>query len=290
MKSIRRYYPEISLAQVKEIGSGQNNVILQIGPNLIFRFPRYAKGIEQLKLEIQLLKIISKHVSLRVPCPIYQSFDNDAEISAFMGYTIVNGEPLEADKLYRINDEDALQRIAGQLSNFLCELHTINLNNFTSLMEKKHDLLQEWRDLYHRIQEKLYPYMNEQACEWTDQHFTDFLTNEANAEIVPSVIHGDFGTSNILYDPSSCQVTGVIDFGSAQIGDPAVDYAALLASYGEALFGMVMERNPSIGRMMERVLFYKGTFALQEALFGLEHDDPFAFHSGITTVNKFSQE
>lgn len=118
-----------------------------------------------------------------------------------MGYNIVKGEPLEADKLYRIYDEDALQRIAGQLCNFLSELHTINLSRFISCMEKKHDLLQEWRGLYHRIQEKLYPYMKEQACEWTDQHFRDFLTNEANAEIVPSIIHGDFGTSNILYNP-----------------------------------------------------------------------------------------
>lgn len=58
LKSIRCYYPELPLDQVKEIGSGQNNVILQIGSDLIFRFPRYAIGIEQLKLEIQLLNII----------------------------------------------------------------------------------------------------------------------------------------------------------------------------------------------------------------------------------------
>ncbi len=39
--------------------------------------------------------------------------------------------------------------------------------------------------------------------------------------------------------------------------------------------------------MIERVLFYKGTFALQEALFGLEHDDPIAFTNGITAINTF---
>lgn len=52
----------------------------------------------------------------------------------------------------------------------------------------------------------------------------------------------------------------------------------------------MIEHSPNIRDMMERVLFYKGTFALQEALFGLEHDDSVAFQSGITTVNKFSKE
>ncbi|WP_285890123.1 hypothetical protein [Paenibacillus macerans] len=36
----------------------------------------------------------------------------------------------------------------------------------------------------------------------------------------------------------------------------------------------------------EMMMFYKGTFALQEALFGLEHDDPEAFRSGIAAVNE----
>jgi aminoglycoside 2''-phosphotransferase len=30
-----------------------------------------------------------------------------------------------------------------------------------------------------------------------------------------------------------------------------------------------------------RIAFYAGTFALQEALFGIEHDDPDAFAAGI---------
>lgn len=284
LKSIRRHYPDVPLVNVKEIGSGQNNAVFQVGSDLIFRFPRYATGVEQLNREIRLLRIISNHVSLRVPHPIYHALDNDSETHAFMGYIMMNGEPLEAEKLSRIHDENALRRIAGQLSNFLIELHNVDLRHM-AWMEKEHDPLYEWSDLYRRIQEKLYPYMKERACKRTERHFTHFLANEANAAIAPSVIHGDFGASNILYEPSNGQIAGVIDFGSAHIGDPAVDYAALLASYGEKFFGMVMEHNPNVKAMMERVLFYKGTFALQEALFGLENGDPVAFQSGITAVN-----
>lgn len=288
LRSIGRYYPDVALSPVKVMGSGQNNVILLVGSDLIFRFPKYAEGIEQLKLEVQLLSGISKHVSLRVPIPIYQAFNTEDGTNAFMGYTRIEGEPLEADGLYHIGDEEARQRIADQLGAFLLELHNIDPSSFSNCTAvEEYDPLQEWKDLYTRIQKKLYPFMTEMACRWTDRHFTDFLTFKTNAEIIPSIIHGDFGTANILYDTSTNRITAIIDFGSACIGDPAVDYAALLASYGESFFQMIGKGNPNIRNMMERVLFYKGTFALQEALFGLEHDDPIAFESGITTVNTF---
>ena len=61
-----------------------------------------------------------------------------------------------------------------------------------------------------------------------------------------------------MYDPDENKVTGVIDFGSAQLGDPAIDYAALSASYGEDFLRIAAELNPDIHVMMERVRFYKG--------------------------------
>ena len=203
---------------------------------------------------------------------------------AFIGYTRIEVEPLETDKLNLIGDRTSRQRIADQLSNFLFELHNIDLSHFSnSIAIEKYDPLKEWRDLFYRIQEKLYPFMTENAYRWTERHFTDFFTTKTSASISPSFIHGYFGTSNIQHDISSHQITGIIDFGSAKIGEPAVDYAALLASYGDDFIQMVKKHNRNIRSMM--VLCYKGTFAIQEALFGLEHDDLIAFQSGIATVN-----
>lgn len=288
LRSIRRHYPDVPLSPVKEIGSGQNNVILQVGSDIIFRFPRYAAGIEQLKLEVQLLSIISKYVSLKVPYPTYRVLDKNKETHAFVGYIRIEGEPLDADGLNQIENYADKQRIADQLSDFLMELHQIDLGHFSNcLAVNKYDPFQEWRDLYDHIKKKLYPFMTEEACRRTDRHFTDFFACEKSAAIIPSIIHGDFGTSNILYDKSSHRITGIIDFGSAHVGDPAIDYAALLASYGVDFFQLIEKRLPEVKSMIERVLFYKGTFALQEALFGLEHDDPIAFTNGITAINTF---
>ncbi|WP_036739392.1 hypothetical protein [Paenibacillus sp. HGF7] len=67
-------------------------------------------------------------------------------------------------------------------------------------------------------------------------------------------------------------------------GRSGVDYAALLASYGESFFRLVLDKNPEAREMLSRIIFYKGTFALQEALFGVGNGVPEALESGLETL------
>jgi len=106
-----------------------------------------------------------------------------------------------------------------------------------------------------------------------------------NGDLIPVLRHGDFGTSNILYDPESTSVTGIIDFSSAGLGDPAVDFAALLASYGEHFYTQCCPHCPEMEHALNQVRFYCGTFTLQEALFGIENNDPVALRNGLASVN-----
>ena len=93
--------------------------------------------------------------------------------------------------------------------------------------------------------------------------------------------HGDFGTTNILYDPEKQELCGVIDFGGAALGDPAYDFAGLLSSYGEDFLNTCAKTYPEVEQFLPRARFYQGTFALLEALFGAEHDDRRAFTAGM---------
>ncbi|WP_348519841.1 phosphotransferase [Bacillus sp. 165] len=86
--------------------------------------------------------------------------------------------------------------------------------------------------------------------------------------------------ATILWDAMGNTITGVIDFGGAGLGDPAYDFAGLL-SYDEEFFTMIAEEYSGIDHMVTRMHFYKSTFALQEALFGIENDDLQAFENGI---------
>jgi aminoglycoside 2''-phosphotransferase len=134
--------------------------------------------------------------------------------------------------------------------------------------------------MYGRIQAKLFPHMREEARQAVTRHFTDYFAHADAYAFEPRLRHGDFGTGNILYDPVTRSITGILDFGGATLGDPAVDFAGLLG-YGEEFCRPCAQVYPGLEEMQERIRFYWGTFALEEALFGVENGDERAFASGI---------
>lgn len=279
-EAIRNHCPGLILDSVDVFGSGQNSDILLVNSQFIFRFPKYAAGIEQLEREAAFLNRIASRVPIEVPRPIYSNFASQETGRAFIGYKKLSGEPLEAEVLEAGIDERGRRQLAGQLGGFLKDLHgieAVEVNEGRSGVNP----YSEWSELYDRIQTKLYPYMKPESRQWTDRHFTGFLGEKKNFEIRLAAIHGDFGTSNLLYDSEKRRISAIIDFGSAGVGDPAVDCAALLASYGAQFLRYAADEYPEIDGMMDRIAFYRGTFALQEALFGLEHEDFEAFRNGL---------
>ncbi len=59
------------------------------------------------------------------------------------------------------------------------------------------------------------------------------------------------------------------------------DFAGILNGYGEFFLRRFDKTYPEIESFWERIWFYKGTFALLEALFGIENNDKEAFSNGI---------
>jgi aminoglycoside 2''-phosphotransferase len=136
-----------------------------------------------------------------------------------------------------------------------------------------------WLDMYERMRTGVFPLMRGDAREAVTRLFEDFLGDEGNSSIGPVLIHGDFGSGNVLLDAASMKVTGIIDWGSAHVDDPAVDIAAA-STIAEGLHFVPFY--PAVGGMLDRVHFYRGTFALQEALFGVENHDEGALHRGLS--------
>jgi aminoglycoside 2''-phosphotransferase len=123
--------------------------------------------------------------------------------------------------------------------------------------------------------------MREDARRDVSVHFRSYLDRSEGYGFEPRLRHGDFGTGNILYDPGSLSITGIIDFGGVGLGDPAVDFAGLYISYGSEFYRDCCQVYPQMRTSLNRVHFYCGTFALQEALFGVENGDEVAFQAGI---------
>jgi hypothetical protein len=154
-----------------------------------------------------------------------------------------------------------LQAIATQAATFLKELHSIPPDEAFPGALARFDPLAEWADLYARIRERLFPHMRPDAREGVAQHFEAFLRDPGSAAIRPALTHGDYGGGNLLFDPQTQRLTGVIDFDHAGVGDPAVDFAA---AQGLGLRRLA-KVYPEVEAALDRVRFYGGTFALQEA-------------------------
>jgi len=86
-----------------------------------------------------------------------------------------------------------------------------------------------------------------------------------------------------LFDAAAQHFTGVIDFGSAALGDAATDLAVVYGwrGRGETLARRLFKRYPELESLLPRAQFYTGTFLLQEALFGAENNEPDLIASGL---------
>ena len=281
IRSIHETYPDFEIAHCDLNQRGQFNDILLVNDRTIFRFPKTAREAEKLATEIALLKTLQSLVPLPIPRPLYQSKEGTVIGQIFMGYPLLPGEPLWPEKLCAFNNEQ-LRYVAHQLATFLQRLHGIS----PEMLEVKLPAAQgceAWSDLYERFRLKLFPFMRPDARLQVTQQFEAFLGDARNCSYTPALIHGDLGPSNILYNLQTMTVSGIIDFSSVAWGDPAIDFAALLGpiSYGEQFLAHFVDIYPASASLLARARFYAGTFALQEALYGVEDEDTGAFERGI---------
>ena len=280
INSIHAVYPDFVVENVRaHQGEGQFNDILVINQSFIFRFARYEASIENLAAEARLLKAIGAELPLAIPNPAYVNLKATPAVKVFMGYRLVPGEPLWRNRLLAMTDNQILERIANQLGDFLTTMHHLPIHDFTDELRGQ-DGLEEWTSLYVDIQQHLFPLMRPEARTEVSHHFEAYLHQAQLQKYELCLRHGDFGPSNILYEPQTSKITGIIDFDSAGLGDPAIDIAAI-SCYGESFFERFCAVYPAEAALLERARFYKGTYALQEALHGFKNNDRQAFDAGM---------
>ncbi|GLC89031.1 phosphotransferase family protein [Lysinibacillus piscis] len=282
LEKIQLIYPNFSIENVHLNEIGQNNDVFIINDSFVFRFPKYPNGIMQLRRETAILTYIQNIVSIPIPNPSYQSLESEEPGQAFTGYHLIEGAPLWKEDLLSIERGEVVKGLAEQLVSFLVELHAISGKKVgQDLKLKVRNPYEEMQHLYDKIQTKLFSYIRKDAQTEIVNAFETFLNGQALSNFDITLVHGDFGASNILWNPETSKISGIIDFGGSGLGDPAYDFAGILSSYGEDFFNTCIRLYPNGNEIAERVRFYQSTFALQEALHGVEHNDKEAFESGI---------
>jgi aminoglycoside 2''-phosphotransferase len=87
----------------------------------------------------------------------------------------------------------------------------------------------------------------------------------------------DLPPYHILFDRRSRRIRGIIDFGCAGIGDPAIDLGVIMYHYGESFSDRMYRGYPDLSHYVNRARFYAGAHELRWLLTGIERNEPFWF-------------
>jgi aminoglycoside 2''-phosphotransferase len=248
--------------------------------------------------ETNLLSALQGRLPLPIPHPIYTRFDPPIPGLAFVGYRRLPGQPLLPAGLAAVRNEFVRDDLARQLAEFLRALHNLPLANLPADLpgcppgQPPGEQRATWESMYAAVREKLFAAMRPDARRAVSALFESYLDDSSLHNFEPCLRHGDFGGDNILWQPpaegspnnSGAQVTAILDFTCCAPGDPAYDLASV-ATLGADLFERLALRyapDPTHrAGLLARVRFYQGTFALEEALSGLEDGDTQAYARGM---------
>lgn len=266
-------FPDIPNPRIKFHYHGTYNVYL-VEDRYLFRFPSTILPLdEQRRLihrESSLLKIVRKQLTFEIPSPDFVEVETE---SPFMVYLMIPGESLS--RHFDTTTPPERKLLGKQIGKFLSELHAIDGSTLGIGKEgvyNPRESYSEFQDIFDQVQDMVFPNLSKDEKDWTEKIFRDFLDVDENFEFEPVLIHGDFDTSNILVNPETMQVTGIIDFEETRAYDPATDFIFLNEGV-EFLSNILGSYSGEIDSQLgERVIFRLGRQPFIYILWGMSHD------------------
>jgi aminoglycoside phosphotransferase (APT) family kinase protein len=236
---------------IVEIDTGYDYAVAIVDDEWVFRFPRRA-GVEAvLRLEISLLPALAPALPVDVP-----SFEYISSEPLFVGYRLIRGEPL------RDEDPDGVRA-------FLEALHSFDTS---ALPLKRLDWADAFEEQCAEFERLVFPILDQHTRARAKNLFAEV---ETLVGFTPTLLHADLGREHLLV--RNRHLAGVIDWGDARIGDPALDYSWLLnGPFAD------WDVDPDLRR---RARFYYRLAPWYETHYGLFTRQPAHVDAGLTGIN-----
>jgi aminoglycoside 2''-phosphotransferase len=263
-------------SQIVEIVGGWAFWTFDVDGRWIARFPRRPDIGLAARRELALLPELARHVSFQVPAPSHRSTRRG---QPFFVYPRIPGRAFTA--------ADATPKVLHQVGAMLRELHDFPLDRAAQLLGTGAPS-QAWRahleGLWPVIERVALPCMGPKLASDVAREFRRFLSKPL--EFPHCLIHNDLGLEHILIDEASATPVGLIDFESAWIGDPAVDFVPLRAALSQAEFDQLLD-NRSLGDdLSERMWFYRWMGSVHAIIYGVTEDSESERQSGLTELER----
>ena len=263
---LRERVPGLQVDRLVQVETGWDNAVVEVNDEWIFRFPRRPEVVDRLRAEAALLPELAR----RLPAPIPQFELVDLDEGGFVGYRKLAGESLV--------EETPSAALGAQLGEFLGALHAFPVDHARRLTGR--DSAAGKRATFERFRTAVLPLLDESA-----RRRGELLLDAALASrFEPSLVHADLGPEHLLHRGD--ELTGVIDWSDARVGDPAIDFAWLLYGTSPRFADQLLRSyGPADERLRERALLFHRLGPWHEVLYGLDEGRPELVSSGLEGVH-----
>jgi aminoglycoside phosphotransferase (APT) family kinase protein len=273
---IAQLFPTLSpVASCEPVGDGWDNDTYEVNGEWIVQIPRTEANVRTQRAQIMLLPELVREVSAPVPFPEHVSLDPAAmAYRKIEGVSLLEGDPPQEGML------------PERLGRFLYDLHMVPLE-YLGLRGQGPGA---WRARYVQelahFREEVFPLLDAHERDRASTMFDAFLNEERNFSFPDALVHNDLGPAHILATPAG-DLAGIIDWGDAAPGDPAIDFAWILMHAPElgerALAAYGGAPDPTF---RERARFYARLSPWHELSFGLDAGQPAIIESGLASLNE----
>jgi aminoglycoside phosphotransferase (APT) family kinase protein len=189
-------------APLRELDDGWDFKVLVVDDAWVVRWPRHRLAVEEIEQEVELLPVLAPLLPVEVP-----QFEYVSREPWLVAYRFIRGEPLVAE------DPDGV-------CAFLEALHAVEIEDVPAQRP-------DWLDTYRRQADEFRRVVLPLLDADERAHGEALLAEvETITGFRPALTHSDLGPTHLLVRDG--RLAGVIDWGDARVGDPAIDYTWLL--------------------------------------------------------------
>ncbi|MDM5361445.1 phosphotransferase [Peribacillus sp. ACCC06369] len=268
-KLVMLQFPEIELKEIKQLGEGFDNTVIQINGQFVFRFPRRPIAVTLIQVENQLLPSIAGTFPLDIPEPIFFGKPSTLYPYPFTGYKMVKGHlPVEGSVENKVESAKRFARFLKVLHSFPVEKARrlgVQLDGMMRL-----DVSFRKKSLMENVSSLLRLGYLEQAN--AVKEFVEGL-GELDVQHPISLVHGDIHIRNVLLDDEGV-LAGIIDWGDVHIGNRAIDFSFLYSYFPKEVRRDFFEIYGEIEKETESLARFRAIYMLVTLLvYGIDRHD-----------------
>jgi aminoglycoside 2''-phosphotransferase len=250
------------LSTKTNLGQGFSNAVHAGAEGRILRKALTEEAGEALIHQCRFLPWLAQRLPIAIPIP-------ESLINNVLTYPNLPGRTLTPELVIAHGPN----RVAAQLTEFISVLHALPVPECIAAGAPQQSRTESLLRAFERTLVVLPAGQRREAEMWRQQFVT--------ADSATAMIHGDLWFENILIDSANGRVSGILDFDTASIGDPAWDLATQL-HLGPEFFRLVLDAYPNKSAELSERAYSLFQLRCFEGLdFAIRQDDRAEFQESI---------